>query len=409
MLDAWVTYAHEFTLARTPAAFRAVAGVHGEFDAAYLYDPSSYDHATVDTYEGLIYQRESYAALSFGPLEVASGRMVVPMGQGEILGLVDVLDARDQREPGLTEADRVHLPALTTRITAGVRSHRMDAIVVHEAFFGLVPPPLGDFSPLRKLLVDAPVGGSQLASYEWVYQQNPAGLDVGGWQYLGHYGFTGKDFDVDFYAGSVLDRLGVTVPPPPQAYQSHDLTLQVYHPRYVTTAHTGAWTVGPVVIRWEAGVDFDRPETVRVKSLGPLAFEVDRRTQLNALVGATYFAPFDANVGLEIAESHVFDDPGTTGTGRELLWPIEQPSAALRWTQNLLSQRLAVEIIGVAVGVSPFNGALVRGEVAYALNDAIHLAVGYVHYAPTSQFGPFYGFEKNDRAYANFKWDFSVF
>lgn len=408
-LDLWLSYSHSFEVGRTPASLRLVAGVHGEFDAAYLYDPGSYDTATRDVYEHTLYARETYASLTLGKFEFASGRMIIPLGQAEVLNSLDVVNPTDEREPGLTEADRLHLPVFASRVTLNVEPHRLDAIVVHEAAFGLVPPPLGDFSPLRKLLVDEPLGGAKLASYEWTYTQLPSGLATGAWQVIGHYGFTGQNIDLDVYGGTVLDKLGVTASPPPQAYQNTDVTLDVYHPRYTMVAHAGAWTVGSFVVRWQLGVDIDRPETLRRTDLALLTFDMERLTQLDGMVGVTYFAPFDANIGVEYAQSYVVGDPARTpGSNRELLWPIEKPSVALRWTQDLLRQRVQLALLGVAVGVAPLNGAVMRAEVGYLFNDAVRVDLGYVHYVATSRFGPFYGFEDDDRVYVNLKWDFAL-
>lgn len=408
-LDVWATYAHEFRIDHVPAAFRASAGVHGEFDGAYLYEPHTYDDATRDLYEHQVYQRESVASVTLGRFEVAAGRMIIPLGQAEVLNRIDVLSPKDLREPGLTEADRLRLPVLASRITLATEHHRLDAYVVHEAFFGLVPPPLGIFSPFRELLVQQPFAGPRLLAYQWSYVQVPEGNDPGNWQYLGHYGLTAGSLDLDVYGGSVLDQLGVPAAPAPAAYAQSSLQVAVYHPRNAFAATSGSWTLGAFLLRWELAAAIDRSQTVRRVDVVPLDLETERRTQLDGLLGVTYFAPFDANIGLEVAKSQVIRSPDADPAGNvRLLWPVERPAVAARWTQNLFRQRVQITLLGVEIGLVPLNGGLGRAEVAYLLRDGVEVGAGYIHYLATSEFGPFFGFERNDRAYLDFRWNGAI-
>jgi hypothetical protein len=46
--------------------------------------------------------------------------------------------------------------------------------------------------------------------------------------------------------------------------------------------------------------------------------------------------------------------------------------------------------------------------LTYSAADGLQVSIGYVHYFAPSEFGSLYGFENNDRAYANLRWDFMI-
>jgi hypothetical protein len=65
-------------------------------------------------------------------------------------------------------------------------------------------------------------------------------------------------------------------------------------------------------------------------------------------------------------------------------------------------------LVLLSIGLSAYNALAARAELSYALSDVLRLSFGAVSFQPTHRFGPFYGFERNDRIYANLRWSFAL-
>jgi hypothetical protein len=387
-----------FTLFGTPASLRSSLAGRLEFDQAYLLHRAEYEPTTIDTYELRFIGLESFVGVTAGGLSLRTGRLLNPLGQGEILSVVDVMHPRDLRQLGLTEPENMRLPAWTTHLTFAKGDHRVDAYVVHEAYFGMLPPLLGRFNPVRKLLVADVLAGEELADRDFRMQHVPRRLDPRASQALARYGYTGRGIDLDLYAGSVLDQIGVALLPPPAAFDAQRVTFHIHHPRYTMVAHAGSKAVGDFVLRWEASAQLKRAQAVRQTRFASPVLEVERHTQLGGLVGLTYFGLTDANLGVELAKSVVIGNPARRdGSERTLLWPVESLSLAGRYQHQLYRERIQISAATMVVGVRPFNGALLQLVLGYLIREGLWGRVEYVHYQATDNFGMFYGFERNDR------------
>jgi hypothetical protein len=75
------------------------------------------------------------------------------------LSVLDLINPRDLREPLLSDPADLRMPVLMTRAGLTLDRARAELVVVHEPYFGLLAPPLGEFSPLRKLLLENPAFG----------------------------------------------------------------------------------------------------------------------------------------------------------------------------------------------------------------------------------------------------------
>jgi len=392
-----------FTLAGKPANFRSALGGRLEFDQAFLLHRAEYDRTTIDAYELRFIGLESFVGLTVGGLSVRTGRLLNPLGQGEILSVVDVLNPRDLRQLGLTDPESMRLPAWTSHLTFAKGDHRIDGYVVHEAYFGMLPPMLGRFNPVRKLLVADVLAGEELQDRDFRMQHVPSRLDPKGTQALARYGYTGRGVDLELYAGSVLDQIGVALLPSPTAFDAQRVTFHIQ--RYTMLAHAGSWAVGDFVLRWEASTQLKRAQAVRQTRYASPVLEVERRTQLGGLMGLTYFGLTDANLGLELAKSVVLGNPERRdGSERALLWPVESLSLAGRYQHNLYRERIQLSAATMVVGVRPFTGALLQLVAGYLIRDGFWGRVEYVHYQATDHFGMFYGFERNDRLDFTLTW-----
>lgn len=379
-----------------------------EYDFAYLHERERFDPATLDVYESNVIGRETFAALSWGPLELTAGRQIVPFGQGEILSPLDIVNPRDTREPGLAELDATRMAVLASRAGLFFGPHRFEALVVHESYFGLRPAPLSDFSPLRKLVLEDPRVAAALADKALRYAHEPDRFDTSAGQYYARYGYAGAGIDLALYAGSTLDKPGIPQAPAREALEQPVVALPLLHPRYTALGQAGAVPVGAFVLRWELGVDFDRPLAVQEDPERPLSLARVRRHQLNGLLGFTFTGFTDTWIWLEYAQRLVLDNPERDEDGElSLFSPIEAPALALRIRRTFLRERGVITLVGTWLGVDPFIGAFARAEVDYELFPAFHAALGYAAYVPSpDELGPFYGFEDNDWLYVDLRWDF---
>lgn len=223
------------------------------------------------------------------------------------------------------------------------------------------------------------------------------------------YGFSDRGLDLELYAGSVLDQLGVSRLPLPSDFDETTVTLDVYHPRYTLIAHAGARALGDFVLRWEASGFIRRAQAVRRTAYAPPVIEYERRSQVNAMLGATYFGIENANIGVEVAQSFVVKNPDREAESRsELLWPVEATNVAVRYQQLLARERVQLGVVGMLVGVQRFNGALLQTSLGYTVVDALHVRLEYVHYQSSARFGYFYGFAKNDRLDLVVSWTYAL-
>lgn len=408
--DFALRYKKPFTVGDAPLRLRLVAEGHVEYDFAYLHARERFDEATLDAYEYQLIGRETYIALAIGALELAFGRQIVAWGQGEVLSPVDVINPRDLREPGLTELDAMRMAVLASRAGLSFGAHRFEAMLVHEAFFGLRPGPLSDFSPLRALLLEDPRLAQLLGSREVGYVDVPERFDEGTPQLYLRWSYAGQGIDLALYAASTLDKQSILVLPDARGWAASNVELALWHPRYELLAHAGALPIGAFVLRWELGFDHDRPLSVRVLDRAAPSARIDwlRRDRINVLLATTYTGLAATRLSLEYSQSLVLDNPERDDEASvELFWPVEHPVFAVRAVRTFLREQLSLMLVGTLIGVSPFVGAFVRAELSYQLADALVIGAGYAVYASSeTEFGPFFGFTENDRLYAQLRWDF---
>ena len=407
-LDLGLRYKKRLSAGADPPMLRMVGDIHFEQDLAYLIDRDDFDDATLDTYESQIIGGESFAALSVGAFELTVGRQIVAWGQGEMLSPLDVVNPRDMRELGLAELDDVRMAVLASRVGVFVEQHRFEVMLVHESFFGLTPPPFSDFSPLRALVLNDPVGGSVLAGRGARFEHVPGRFDAKAGQVFGRWSWTGPGIDLALYGASLLDRRGIPQLPDPADLLTVDpLVLRLYHPRYTMAGHAGALPAGDFVLRWELGVEIDRPLLVTDVPTSSLDLRVARHEQVNGMLGITFGGIEDGSIGFEVAQQWLPGGPSFEPGQPGLLAPVEEPAFALRWMQNLMRERMRVTMVGTAFGVTEFLGWFARAEAGYDIVDALELGLGVATYHPHGEaLGPLLGLDRHDRLFTWMRWDF---
>jgi hypothetical protein len=389
---------------------RLFGEIHLEYDFVYLHEPDRFDEVTLETYRSQVIGREGYAALSWGALELTVGRQIVPWGQGELLTTIDVVNPRDQREPGLADIEDIRMAVMASRLGLFIESHRIEAMVVHETFFGLRPPPLSFYSPIRALLLEDPALLQALAGKTVRYTHGFDRFDDPLGQIYGRWSYVGAGVDLALYAAYTREQQGVPVLPGMGALATAEVALELplEHTHFTMLGHSGAKPLGPFVVRWEIAVDLGRPFSAIGPDEGLLAIESERRNQLSWFAAVSYAGSSDSSIAIEYSQSHVFDMPaGEPGSTLKLLGPVTQPGFGLQIMHSFPRERFRAAISAVVIGVDPYNGGFARAEFDYELAEALHAGLGYVVYVPSrTEFGPLYGLTTHDQAFAALRWDF---
>ena len=391
------------------ALLRANVGVHTEADFAYLAYDSKYDAATYKTEAWQAWPAETYLSLALSGVELTTGYQVLNLSQAEMLSLLALVNPRDLREPLPAELSDMYLPTLATRLSITLDAFRIEAIAVHEAYFGLMAPPLGEFSPVRKLLVDNPSLGTTFADRELRYRHYP-GRDVtdpGATQVYGRLSWVGSGIDVAVLGGSTLDRFGVPSLPQADPTDASVLDLPMPHPRYAFVATSGAYPTGPVLLRWEFTYDFARPLGVKRTDTNLLDWSGVRRDMASGLIGVSYAWSLLTSAAIEVRQSYVVYNPKRTPQLHlEPIFPVEATQLALRFNSSFFDERVNLTALLLVHGLAPLNAWLGRIELSYRFMDQLEASLGYTTYRPTSHFGFFYGFTQHDRLFLNLRLTF---
>lgn len=386
-----------------------VASLRAEADLAYVINSRAYDVATREQYTWRIMPGENYLALSAGALELSFGEQIVSLGQGEVLSVLDVINPRDLREPLVTDISELRLPVLISRAKLALERVRAELLIVHEPYFGLLPPPLGEFSPFRKLLLGNPTFARALAGRTLRNRAVPQRdlTDFGATQVVGRVTWSGPSVDLAVLAGSVLDSTGTPSLPAAEAFSASNIDLPTLHSRYTLLGHSGAYTFGAFVLRWEAAVELNRALALR-RADRALQISAQRRHDVRAMLGLTYAPSESSTAGLEVAQSYVFDHPARRPADQlTSLFPVEATQIALRINQRFFRDRANASVLVLLVGLAPLNACIGRIELGYQLLDSLEVSLGLITYQPTREFGYFYGFERDDRIFLNLRWDVS--
>jgi hypothetical protein len=384
--------------------FRLMVSGHGEYDFAYLYKRDTHDAATLDEYEYLVDIRDTYLMGSFKYLDVGIGKQIVVWGQGDTMSLLDVACPRDLREPGLTDLDDMRLPVLSTRLSFFFERQRIDAMVIHEAFFGYRPPPFGDYSPLPKLFSDEIV--ETLEGIPIWYKDNQNRFSLYNQQYLGRWSYKGPSVDLEVYVASVLDGLGIV----DLRYEEILLNIvngkraeiRLDHQRYTMIGHSGAWPIDMWIIKWELAADIDRSFNIGDTSAMPVEISADRTSTIGGLIGITYSGFRETVLSLEVKKSWVLTDI------QDLLYAIDSPRFALRCYRDFAQESLRLEFFIMVNGWDAKYGWMARAKMEYTIKDGLRLVVGYITYYPGYEFSHFSGMNDNDRFYTQLRWDIGV-
>lgn len=382
-----------------------VAG-HGEYDLAYSIDTADFDPEQVDKYRRRFLNGEQFMAVSLGDFEITVGRQIVAWGEGDALSPLDVVNPRDLREPGLADLDDLRLAVLASRVGWFVGDHRVEVMGIHEGYYGEVAPPLADYSPFRSVVAGDDTVAALLGDKRLRFKHTPEGLSAGAQMVLGRWVYKGPGLDLGLYAASVVDRTGVVVLPEfnLSLLQAKTVDLVLDHRRYTLVGTSGATTVGPWLLKWEAVAELDKAYNTGDPATQPPDLGVSRGSTVGGMGAVSYTGIQNTTIAFEFQKSWLVDDPG------EVLFPVATPIAALRVQHKMLQERLTLAGAATAIGWQAERGHLVRVEASYALADGLSAGLGVVHYGTgdADTFGPFHGFDRHDRFFSKLRYDFAL-
>lgn len=393
---------------------RLVLGAHVMHDLAYLVDTGAYGQATRDTYETLIRGRDSYLALTFDHVEVAAGLQRVTFGAGELFSVVDVVNPRDQREPGLTDLEDSRLPVLMSRLTTFWKRHRVEVIGVHEAYFQLRPPPLAYYSPVREILLESPLGPfvtpERLAA-GIDYRDDPGRWDWASQQAFGRWTFSGPRLDAGLYAGSAIGYLGIIDLDAAQlqALGAEDsVQVPLLHKRYTTVGASAAKPLGDWLFHGELAVDAQLPvQLADLSEQSALDFTFVRRTLVRWLAGVRYTGIKSGAITVEYTQGSTGDVLQGAYSPSPLL-PINPFFVGARWQQAFVRDRLILEGVLVAVGPRDRLGGFVRAQATYKVVSNLRVTAGYIAYLAGDVPSLLNGYSQNDRLFVRLRYDFAT-
>jgi hypothetical protein len=401
--------------------WRMVASIHGEYDLAYAMDSAQYDDATNEAYTWRLFNDDQYLALRFHKLDVTLGRQTVAWGEGDVFSPLDIVNPRDLREPGLADLDDLRLSILATQIAYAFPLGRLEFIVTHEGYFGEQPPPLSEYSPLRRVLGGDPEIRQFLESRDvrYIHTQSRFAADAGS-AYL-RWLTKGEGFDLGIYGAWLRDIQGVVVTPEGLELLDNALAsglpistlsgvapvvleLELDHRRYSLAGVSLGMVFGPWVTKGELVATHDKPLNTgdaqgQIPNIGMAEADV-----VTAMLGASYAGFKDSIIGLEAQKSVLVNGPD------DLLFKIDVPQFALRISRTFLRARLRLDMAGTAMGYVAEYGWLARGEVNYEVVDALKVGLMFVHFGTGDRenVGLLSGFTEHDQVLLKIRWDFQL-
>ena len=388
----------------------AKATVHGEVDPKYLLT-DAYDDV-VRTYGWRLEPRELWVGTSLGPVELTAGRQVVAWGEGLILSPVDVVNARDTRDPGMTDLDDLRRPVTMLRIQAFLGSHRFEVLGVPESDFGLRSSPEGPYGLMPGLAAAAESPDfistdELLAQIDTEYTDIQSRWAVDQFQAFARWTWRGPGFDLAAYGATLLDKQGVIVNPEGEVnlLQATELAIPLDHRRYTLAGLSGSAVVRRFALRAELVAEWGRAynfgDIVRADTTGPTftALSTDRDVY-TGMIGATWTGVSNLRVDVEASRGYL-------PQGRaNLTMPVGETQYALRLSYLTLSDRLSLDAFAAGLGTRLQYGFIASAAATYELSDGLHATLGYVTYQPSDQVGPLIGMDTHDRLFAQVKWRF---
>lgn len=134
-----------------------------------------------------------------------------------------------------------------------------------------------------------------------------------------------------------------------------------------------------------------------------------RHTQLNGMLGLTYFGTGRTGFGVELQDNYVFGSPAhDPKINVAPLWPLERLQLAVRADYEFWEERARAS--GLLIVIDPLDpiGVAARVELSVMLTPALKLSAGAMIYGSRARFNFFYGLQDSNLAFARLRYDFSL-
>jgi len=384
------------------------AAGHVEYDAAYAYQSEIYSTEDLEAYQFLAMPRDLNLSIELSRVDITLGRQVVTWGEGDVLSPVDVVNPRDQREPGLADLDDIRIPVLATRLGYFFNKQRFELIVVHQPEYGLRPPPLGTFSALPAVLQSGSVRFDLDSVQErktFHYGDEPSDFGLETQQFFFRWQYKGSGLDLALHIASVLYREGVMIIPSSAAMLDptiSEVVIGFEHPRYTMGGVSGALPVGGFIFKWEAAIEIQKPVTVTTSNNVSTSIGAEPTDIGTLMTGLTYSGFTDTTVALEVQKSYALAAPDSAS------FDPNMPIIAARSNHSFFKEDLKLNLAASMFGWQAEYGWLVRGDINYRVVQGVSAALGYMLYEPADELGPIAGYDRHDRLFLRLRWDFTV-
>ncbi len=405
---------------------RAKLSGHGEYDIAMEVNKDEWDQATLDEYRQQLALREAWLSLSTGPLDTTLGRQVVGWGEGRAISVVDLVNPRDLREPGMVDLEDLRLPVTMARLSLSLNSdgfwkgsHRFEAMIVPEADFGYRSPPNGPFGNLPGVIESASLDYDINGIDDWAALLSGAEIswnhlqkrwDLNQIQGFGRWSWRGRGLDLSLMGGSLLDQQGVFLLPEltdlvTAANTGEAIAVDLDHRRYTMVGHSGAGQLPWLLLRWElaykAGVPINAGDILDTSGFVPtFAIRTDEVDLVQGLLGLSWSGWKGTTLDVDLVEGVKVKGPD------DYLFPVDASAWSARFAKPLLRQRMEVEAMVLGWGWTAEYGWAGRAGVSYDIMDGLAASVAAITYHPGTERGPLLGFDEHDRAQVGLRWDF---
>lgn len=350
--------------------WKGVVGGAGFYDAAYAaHGRDAYPESALAAYESEFELREAYVRgrLAEG-IDVVAGRQIAVWGTSDNLRVVDVINPIDNRQPGMTDIEDIRLPVGMVRVDAFAGAWRLSLLVVGENRFDKLPADGGPYdpspgpSPVDTIPDGAPEYGAALTGV------------FSGW-------------DLSFHFADVYDNAGRLDPIPGGVRRVHDRVTLV---GVAADVALGDWIVKGEAARITGGRFFADPTADRGRTDG--------------MVGLEYYGLSDQMVAVEGVARRIDDHLPRMASGPD---GVEETQSqwAIRYTADLLRDRLHLLGVGLFSGFDGAGGGVVRLSAGYDLAAALTATGGATWYRAGDE-PLFAAFDDNDTLFIDLKYSF---
>ncbi len=329
----------------------------GFYDTAFLIKGrDDFSDEDVDALESEIELYDAYIQGSLSDkLDIKVGHQVVVWGKSDTIRITDVINALDNRRPGMTDIEDLRLPQAMVKLDYYHDNWRISPIMIVQQKFNKNPPFGGDFNPSPRKLP------TQHRPHSPSYALNVAGE------------FSG--FDVDFYLADIYaqDELGLP-------FVNHNKKMQM-----------AGVALNYVYESWLLKGEFAYKKDFQFLSSGDEKFD-----RIDSLLGFEYNGFADTKLSYDIANKHMQD--------KSPFFEQDIYQHAFRATSDFLNATLHTNYLVALFGKKLDEGGFQRAWVKYDIVDGVNANFGIVDYIGGSAM--FDEIDDNDMLFVDISYNF---